>query len=403
MRSATDVLAEELALARPLPAADLSLADASGLVLAEDVVSPTTLPRFDNAAMDGFAVRASDLAGASRDAPVRLRIVGTSVAGEPCRITLAEGSALRIATGAPTPAGGDAVVRVEDADVAEADAALFGAVVAPGANVRRAGEDVRAGNTLLVAGVSIGPGQVAAAAAAGIDRVPVHRRPLVTVIVTGDEVVPAGSAVGEAHVLDAIGPPVCALLENAGCVPSLLGPIPDDAGDAAHALIDAARAADVVITAGGISIGPRDHVRTALSSAGASVVPVAIRPGKPFAFGRQGSSLLFGLPGNPVSALVAFEVFVRPAIAVLMGRAPGDRPRVAARLEEPFEQRPGRLHLVRAHLDRTPAGPRVRPLGPHAAGSLGSLARANAWMVVPADVGRLETGAEVETWPMLPC
>ena len=402
LRDAAGVLAEVLALARPLPASELSLADAVGLVLAEDVASPVPLPGFDNAAMDGFAVRAGDLSGASDPAPVHLRIVGTSVAGEPCRATIGEGSALRIATGAPIPAGADAVVRLEDADVPEPDEALFRAAVVPGTNVRRTGEDVAAGDVLLASGTVVGPGQVAAAAAGGLARVPAHRRPRVTVIVTGDEVVAAGSAVGEAHVTDAIGPALSALLADAGCVPSLLGPIPDDAGDAAHALIDAARGADVVVTTGGISMGPRDHVRAALVSAGANVVSVAIRPGKPFAFGRRGESLLFGLPGNPVSALVAFEVFVRPALSALMGRPAGERPRVTARLAEPFSQRPGRLHVVRARLDRSSPGARVTVLAQQGAGSLGSLGRANAWMVVGPDVERLDEGAEVETWPMLP-
>jgi len=401
LRDPAEVLRDVLLLAGPLPSEDLSLADAAGLVLAGDVLSPVALPRFDNAAMDGFAVRASDLTAASHDTPVRLRIIGTSVAGEPCRVGLTEGSALRIATGAPMPAGGDAVVRLEDADVPEADAAAFSTATAPGANVRRTGADVHPGDVLLEAGVAMGPGQVAAASAAGVGRVTVRRRPRVTVIVTGDEVVAAGAPVGEARVADAIGPALCAALERLGCVPSLLGPIPDDASDAAHALIDAARGADVVVTAGGISMGPRDHVRAALMSAGASVVAVAIRPGKPFAYGRRDSSLLFGLPGNPVSALVAFEFFVRPALAVLMGRPPHQRPRVAARLEEPFEQRPGRLHLVRARLDRSRAEARVTALAQQGAGSLGSLGRANAWMIVGPEVERLEAGAEVETWPML--
>ena len=145
-----------------------------------------------------------------------------------------------------------------------------------------------------------------------------------------------------------------------------------------------------------------DHVRAALVSAGASVVAVAIRPGKPFAFGRRDDCLLFGLPGNPVSALVAFEFFVRPALMVLSGRPPDERPRVMARLVEPFEQRRGRLHLVRARLDRTSPEARVTALGRQGAGSLGSLAEANAWMVIGPDVSRLDAGAEVETWPMLP-
>jgi len=407
LRAAADVLRDVLLLAEPMPAEAVAPRSALGRVLAGAVASPVALPRFDNAAMDGYAVRADDLSGATEATPVRLRVAGTSVAGEPCRLALASGSVVHIATGAPMPAGGDAVVRLEDVTAPSAapagpEAVAFRAAVARGANVRRAGEDVEAEDVLLVAGSEVGPGQVAAAAAAGIEHVPVHRRPRVAVVVTGDEVVSAGTTVGEAHVADAIGPALCALLDGAGCVSSLLGPIPDGAGDAARALAEAARGADVVVTAGGISMGPRDNVRAALLSAGASVVAVAIRPGKPFAFGRRDQCLMFGLPGNPVSALVAFEVFVRPALSALMGRSPHERSRVQARLEEPFEQRPGRLHLVRARLDEAPGGARVRALGGQGAGSLGSLARANAWMIVDPQVERLDAGAEVETWPALP-
>jgi molybdopterin molybdotransferase len=399
-----DVLARVLALARPLPAETMSLTEAVGLVVAEDVVSPTALPRFDNAAMDGFAVHASDLHGAAPEAPVDLPVVGTSVAGAPCRVSLTPGSAFRVATGAPVPEGADAVVRLEDAEgrADPTDRVMFRAPVAAETNVRRAGEDVIAGETLLRAGTPMGPGQIAAAAAVGLARLVVHPPPRVGLVVTGDEVITPRLPMGEAKVNDAVGPALMALLTAARCRPFLRGPVPDDPSDIGVAISDLVQSSDAVVTVGGVSVGPRDHVGSVLMGLGADVVSVAIRPGKPFAFGRSGHTLLFGLPGNPVSALAAFEVFVRPALSVLLGHPAGARTRVVARLSEPFRQRPGRMHLVRALLSESGDGSVVRPLGPHSAGSLGSLAGANAWMVVPPEIERLDEGAKVETWPMLP-
>jgi molybdopterin molybdotransferase len=292
------------------------------------------------------------------------------------------------------------VVRLEEA-VESNDAVTFVAAPKRGTNVRRRGEDVTESDVLLRAGVPVGPGQLSAAAAAGVERLVVHRRPRVSVVVTGDEVAAEGERLSEWKVFDAIGPTLASLLSHMGCRPVRREPVDDDRAAIAAALAEEAAAVDAVITVGGISVGPRDFVRTALEEAGGRVVQVAVRPGKPFGFGRAGGAALFSLPGNPVSALVAFELFVRPALATMLGRTAA-REAVAARLIESFTQRRGRLHLVRAWLDRGAAEPTVRALGPHAAGSLGSLAGANAWMVVPPDVDRLDEGTVVETWPMLP-
>jgi molybdopterin molybdotransferase len=235
-----------------------------------------------------------------------------------------------------------------------------------------------------------------------VERIPVHRRPRVSVVVTGDEVLAEGERLSESKVFDAIGPMLASVLFHMGCRPARREPLDDDRDAIATALAEEAEASDAVITVGGISVGPRDFVRGALEAAGGRVVQVAVRPGKPFGFGRAaGGAAVFSLPGNPVSALVAFELFVRPALATMLGRTT-PRDAVRARVTEAFTQRPGRLHLVRAWLDREHGGATVRPLGPHAAGSLGSLAAANAWMVVAPEVERLDEGAEVETWPMLP-
>jgi molybdopterin molybdotransferase len=400
LESVADVLAQVLEGVRPLPGESIPLAEAAGLVLAEDVRSPEALPRFDNAAMDGFAVRASDLSAATPAQPATLPVTGASMAGAVCGSALAAGSSVRIATGAPLPAGADAVVRLEDV-TDEGETVSFAAAPDPGTNVRQFGEDIAKGDVLLEAGVPIGPGQVAVAAAAGLERLVVHRRPRVSVIVTGDEVAAEGEPLGEAQVRDAIGPALILLIGRMGCRPFLRGPVADDPAEVTRALREEARQADAIVTVGGVSVGPRDYVRTAVDELGGRVLQVAVRPGKPFGLARIGDASVFSLPGNPVSALVAFELFVRPALAAMLGRITV-REVVAAGLSEPFTQRTGRLHLVRAWLDREGDHATIRPLGPHGAGSLGSLARANAWMIVPPDVERLEPGTVVETWPMLP-
>src|SRR5262249_36819075 len=215
------------------------------------------------------------------------------------------------------------------------------------------------------------------------------------------EVVAEGERITEGKVFDAIGPTLAAMLRRMGCRPVRREPVDDEPGAIGAALRDEVASSDAVITVGGISVGPRDFVRTVLEGAGGRVVQVAMRPGKPFGFGRLGTAALFSLPGNPVSALVAFELFVRPALGAMLGRE-AVRDSVQARLLESFTQRTGRLHLVRARLEYSDGEATVRPLGPHAAGSLGSLSGANAWMVVAPDIERLEAGTVVETWPMLP-
>ena len=294
------------------------------------------------------------------------------------------------------------MVRLEEA-AESGDAVTFVADAKAGTNVRRRGEDVAEGDVLLRAGVPIGPGQVSAAAAAGVERISVHRRPRVSVIVTGDEVAAEGERMSEAKVFDAIGPTLAVAAGAHGMPSAPEGSRSTTSRDAiAAALAEEAESSDAVITVGGISVGPRDFVRGALEGAGGRVVQVAVRPGKPFGFGRTGTAALFSLPGNPVSALVAFELFVRPARRD--DARPGGRARVRAGPSDRAVHPADRPAAPGPGVAR-PTGRRnatVRPLGPHAAGSLGSLAGANAWMVVGPDVERLEEGAVVETWPMLP-
>ena len=382
-----------------VPAAAVPLPQAAGRVLAEPVRAPFPLPRFDNAAMDGYAVRASDVAGADPDTPLALRLVAPSSAGQATPPELPVGCACPIATGAPMPAGADAVIMLEHA-VEHGDRVLVSRPVGRGRNVRRRGEDVAAGMELLHPGQVVTAGQLVAAAALGRTTLQVRRPPRVTIVLTGTEVVPAGQPPAEHQVVDAVGPALQALLGDVGCTVATLGPIDDDPGVLAATLLEAATASDTLITVGGASVGRHDHLKQVLRRHGdLHAWRVALRPAKPFVFGVVAGTAVFGLPGNPVSALVAYEVFVRPALLAMQGRS-GDRPRREAQLTEPFSQPPGRLHLVRAQCWMAAGRCLVRPVGAQGAGMVHALAAANAWMVVPPEVEHLPAGALVEVWPL---
>lgn len=378
----------------PLRPRRVELVEAAGLVLAEDVVAAEGLPRFDNAAMDGHAVRAAD----TLRAPVRLRVTGRAYAGRGEGGSVGPGAAVAIATGAPVPAGADAVAPLEETEAEdEGEAVLIRSPVEPGANVRRAGEDVAAGAVVVPAGTVIGPGQAAGAAACGLAAVSVHPRPRVAILPTGDEVRPAGTPLEPGQLYDAATVPLAMLVREAGGVACPAPPAPDEPAGLLEALRAAAGAADAVLTVGGVSTGERDLVR-ALRGGGCEVRPfqVALRPARPFALGRAFGVPLFGLPGNPAAALAAFEELVRPALLAMLGRPPLPRSSVRAVLAEPFWQRPGRLHLVRAEVWRQGERLLARPAGRQGAGMIHSLAAANAWAVIPPEAGELPAGAEIE-------
>lgn len=402
LRPVDEVLADLLTLAQPLGHEEAPLEAALGRVLVRDVVAGQDLPGFDNAAMDGFAVRADDTAGASASAPVRLELVGGSFAGAPGPPPRVDGGqAATIATGAPLPPGADAVVRVENA-VEEGGNVVLDRVVAAGTDVRRRGEDLRKGQTTLSAGVTVGPGQLAAAAGTGATCVLVHRRPRVVVVLTGDEVVPGGSELGDHQVFDAVGPALSGLLVDAGAGQvERRGPVGDDREGLTRVLSQAAAESDLVVTVGGVSKGQRDHLADVLSGLGTvRGGAVALRPGKPFRYGRIGDTVVTCLPGNPGAALVAFEVFVRPVVTLQSGADPSGAEPLRATLAVPFTQPPGRRHWVRAEVTVATDGRTVRPVGAQGSAMLHSLAAANAWMVVGPGVERLDAGAQVEVHPM---
>jgi molybdopterin molybdotransferase len=371
----------------PLPPRTVPVAQASGLVLAEDLRASFQLPRFTNAAMDGFALRSAD----TTDAPARLQVIGRASAGAPASLAVGPGEAIAIATGAAMPEGADAVVPVELVEP-DSDTVVVTVAVSPGRHVRAAGEDVQAGVVVLEAGIQLGAGQLSAAAALGRTALLVHPRPRVSVLPTGDEVRPPEATLGPGEVHEAVGAPISALLSELGAVPLVRPIAPDDPQALESAVRDAATDADAVVTVGGVSMGHRDPVR---AIEGITAYGLALRPAKPFAFGLVDGVPLFGLPGNPAAALVAFEELVRPAILRMLGRPPRLRPATMGTLAESVRQSPGRFHLVRVEVWREEGRLMVRPAGREGAGMVHSLARARGWMEMAADVGRLSAGAQV--------
>jgi len=418
-----------------LPAEMVGLPESLGRVLAADVLAATDLPPWDNSAMDGYAIRAADVAGATEDVPVALRVAGEVAAGSASEVAVTRGSALRIATGAPMPPGADAVVAVEQTTPLAADGSIgprgreaTGPLPAqvhvheatlPGRSVRRRASDLRLGRAVLAAGRAIGPAELAIIAAGSVARVQVHARPRVAVISTGDELRRAGSDLGAAGIPDSNGPALVALCAAAGADARHLGIAPDRLEPTLELLRDAVDDADLVIVSGGVSVGPYDVVRGAFAQVGTvDLWRAAIQPGKPFAFGtaprgerRAGPPvLLFGLPGNPVSVFVTFEVFVRPALRRLAGRDAAAllRPVDTAVLEEAVTKSIGRRAFLRVAALRDPASGapirdpagRVRVVlaGGQESHQLSALAAADGLAVVPESVTGLPAGAGVELW-----
>ncbi len=429
--SVEEALADVLAaIPRPLPAEDVAPEAAVGRWLAAPVIATTDLPPWDNSAMDGYAIRAADSAAAREDAPVRLRVVGEIAAGSWPSLTVEPGTAVRIATGARIPAGADAVVPVELTTPVATDgspgprgreavgplpeACLVHEAVPVEGSIRRRAGDIGAGSEVLAAGSRIGAAAVALAAGAGVAAVSVHRRPRVAVLATGDEIRSGGEALGEAGIPDANGPGLRALVVAAGGEAVALGTARDLLSDVSERLARGIREADVVIVSGGVSVGPYDVVRGAFEAVGSvSLWRVAVQPGKPFAFGtaeRPGGGapvLLFGLPGNPVSTAVTFELFVRPALRRLAGEPHPTRAVDAGVLLEPVTKASGRRAFLRVAAERGADGRLmrdgrgrvpVRLAGGQGSHVLSALAAADALAIVPETQESLPAGADVALW-----
>jgi molybdopterin molybdotransferase len=367
----------------------VSLADALGRVLAEPITATANVPPFDNSAMDGFAVRSQDAA-----AGARLRIVGESRAGTPAAVTVGPGEACAISTGAAMPLGADAVIRVEDTHTADGAVALVVGVTA-GSDVRRAGADMAAGALVLEPGLRLGPAQLGVLASLGRARLLAGPRPRVGVVTTGDELVGVEDDLGPGEIRNSGAYVIPALVERAGGVTVSIGHARDDPG-AVRTAIATALQADVAVITGGMSVGIHDHVSDALAELGVTThfAGVALKPGKPFAFGTRGSTLVFGLPGNPVSSLITFLLFARPALLSLAGETP-QRTRTTAILDEPCELVPTRVQAVRCRLALQADGWHATTTGPQSSHILTSLLDAAALAIIPKGEGDLPTGSRV--------
>lgn len=377
----------------PLAPERVPFAGALGRALAEDLTAACDVPAFDAATMDGYALRAADAPRAGTRLPVAFEVF----AGQPAPGPLPAGSCCRIFTGAPMPEGADAVEMQEEVRRAGRGAVTFRRAAEPRRFVRRAGSDVAAGSVALAAGAVIDAGVVGLAAGLGRSELSVHRRPLVAILPTGDEIVPAGFVPGPGQIPESNGPALAAAVREAGGDPILL-PIAGDAPEALARALEAARGLDALVTTGGVSVGSRDHVREALARAGARLDfwKVAMRPGKPFTFGRWERTAVFGLPGNPASSLVTFELFARPALRALAGLPGTGRVTVTARLSS-AQEKPRELTVyLRARVRRTRSGLAVEALRTQLSGHLTSVAGHDALVVLPAGRSRMPRGAEVE-------
>ena len=402
LRSVDEHLAAILTAMTPLPALQLPLLDALDLAAAEDVVAPIQLPRFDNSAMDGYAVRQADVATATDESPVKLPVIGEIGAGQSARpvTSLPAGTAAKIMTGAPVPPGADSVVPYEWTDRGAKDVCIAQAP-SPGQHLRYAGEDVAVGDLLVEAGTTLGPRHLGLLASLGRASVWVRPRPRVVIVSTGSELREPGAELGDDSIYDGNSFLLAAAARRAGAAVYRVGIVPDQPEAFLAALEEQLVRADVVVTSGGVSMGDYDVVKAALRPLGTVWFgPVAMQPGKPQGFWHVGPGRvpIFTLPGNPVSAYLSFELFVLPALRKMMGLTPWSRPQVSARLTHAITSPPGRRQLLRAHLDV--AEGTVSPVGGPGSHLVGGLADADAVVVVPEDVTALDAGATVSVLPL---
>ena len=397
LQSVDSYLAEVLAAIRPLAPGGLALQDADGAVLAQDVTAAWPLPPFDNSAMDGYAVLAADVAAAAPERPVTLPVRGEVAAGDTVLRDLAPGTCIRITTGALLPSGADAIVPVEWTDGGTAQVTIRQAA-APGNAVRRAGDDAAPGDVLLTVGTRLGPVQLGLLAAAGHPAVTARPRPRVTVISTGNELAEPGEPVTPGRIWESNSFMLAAAARQAGCAAVRNPSVPDRKEAVLAAIEDALPDTDLLVTTGGVSMGgEHDVVKAALSDLGTvSFRKIAMQPGMPQGFGTIGadSTPIFTLPGNPVSAYVSFQLFVRPAASVMQNHYPERLPRSHAVLAAQVRSPQDRRSFLRGILDAETGT--ITPVSGQGSHQLASLARANALIIVPEPVTELPAGSDVD-------
>ena len=376
----------------------VQLIDALGRIVAQDVVSPVDVPGHTNSAMDGYAVRGTDLPQSARR---RLEVIGSVLAGGPFEGVLGKDTAVRIMTGAALPEGADTVVMLEQAD-SDGDSVIVGTGHRPGQNVRQAGEDLRRGDTALTTGTRIMPAELGVLASFGRDRVTVFRRPRVACFSTGDELRSPGDARDFGAVFDSNRYTLFGMLTRIGVEVIDMGVVPDSRESLHRTLEQAAGHADAIITSGGVSAGDADYVREALGKLGrVGFWKIAIRPGRPLAFGFIGKSAFFGLPGNSVAVMVTFYQFVKPALCQMMGeRDPRPTPELSAICVSRLRKKKGRVEYYRAVLERDEKGDLVvRSTGKTGSGLLHTVSDANCFIVLDDESETVEPGSEVKVQP----
>ena len=386
-----------------LSSVDVPILEGLGHVIAENVYAEADIPPFANSAMDGFALRIADVRKASGTAPVFLSVIGEAAAGSVTSAVVRAGTTIRIMTGAPIPVGADAVIRFEATDEGELPAGRNGATAGivgikrpaeHNESIRPAGEDVSAGNLVLNTGTVIRPAEIGMLAALGRTQARVHRRPIIAIMATGDEVVDPGLPLGPGQIRNSNSSTIAALVQRTGGLPIVFG-VARDTTDELRAKLQSARDVDLIITTGGVSAGDYDFVKKVLQVEGSiDLWQVCIKPGKPLAFGTINGVPLLGLPGNPVAAAVAFEQFARPAIRRMLGHSNLNIPTVQATLLDRIENHGGRRNFVRVHVTHEHTGYVARLAGPQGSGNLTSLVKGNALLVIPEDRVVAEPGAE---------
>jgi molybdopterin molybdotransferase len=376
-----------------LPVEEVPLGEALGLALARDLEATTDSPPFDNSAVDGFAIRSAD-AEVGRVFPV----VDEAPAGRPAEKTVGEGEAIKIFTGGVIPDGADAVVMVENTS-GWGESFELKKVPSPGNNVRRAGEDTRRGEVILRGGTEVGSPEIALAATQGYGALPVYRRPRVVVLSTGTELVEPGTrGLSPGEIFDSNSYAIVAAAREAGAEARRLYAASDEAEALRSAIEEALETADVVVTSGGVSVGEKDLVKSTMLDLGVEQVfwGVKFKPGKPLFYGTRGETCLFGLPGNPVSAMVCFDLFVRPALMAMMGREDRRRPRIDVYFEEDVVNKFGRLHAMRVSLTRTEKGWLARSVGAQGSGLVSSLTKADALALIGPAADGIPAGEPVQ-------
>ena len=385
-----------------------ALLDCMGQVLAEDIKSPLALPPLANSGMDGYALRHSDIVGASHENPKNLEVVGIVAAGHMPNRTVGPGTAIRIMTGAPIPDGADTVVPFEETDEVERkregkpldNVAVF-ADMPTGCNVRPAGEDISAGTLVLERGIIVRAAEIGVIASLGMDSIKVIRRPIVAVLATGDELETAGTPLSDGKIYDSNSFSVAASIADAGGIPKILGIARDSLTDLTTKL-EATSGCDLVVTSAGVSKGDYDIVKDVLNQKGEmNFWSVRMRPAKPLAFGQlndlEGRIIpLMGLPGNPVSAMVAFEMFARPAIRIMLGKKKKPRPMVGGVLTGAIKNEDGRRVYARVEVEFKDGEYRATPTGPQGSNILTSMSKANGLAICPEDLAGKDAGEQVQ-------